>query len=316
MKHHFDSVLNQCLDMLAQGLDIEACLQRFPQEADQLRPLLEAAAAVRRVSLPEPFPQALAAGERALLAALAQSERGQRRWGIGKPLATLGVAATLAGLALLGLALAGPLRDAFNLDADAAVADGTVTSVADGSLVVETAKGTSTVVVNEKTEVELEDGSPADITIITPGTEIRIRGRQEGEDLIQAQRIEVRVEVEPPAQGLQELEFQGQVVAISNGTLTVSTPAGNVIVNLTLDTEVGGQLQVGATIKVHGSQGADGTISAREVDVLLAGGAGLDEDEDEIKEEDGDNSGPGSASDGADDSGPGSPGSGRDPGGD
>lgn len=309
MKRDFDTVLNDCLEMLARGASVDACLQAYPEHANRLRPLLAAATDVRRVRVPQPSGRAIAAGEAALLTAVSrrraemEAQRSRRGWGLFKPLAMLGAAAALA---LIGLVAAGTdiFHDAFDFGTTTTEAQefsGFVTTVADdGAFEMATDEGAATIVIDEDTVIELTDGSRVDITVITPGTELRIRGRQRGDGLVQAIEIRIEVRVEAPGldnrgpgQGVAELEFDGQVVAISDGTLTVETPAGTVTVVLTVDTEVEGQLQPGVTIEVHGTQEADGTITAREIDV---------------EDEDGDNSGSGShnSGSGSGDSGSGS----------
>jgi|GEM_PF-6982585 len=196
MERDFESVLNLALDMQAQGADIEACLQSFPRYADRLRPLLSAAALARGVRVPEPSPEALLSGQQALMAALVDHRANltgqEQRRGIGRSLIMLGAAAALAAFALIGLALGGPLRDAFDFGTDIAVADGTVTNVAGRSLDIETDDGVLTsVILGEDTVIQLADGTRLDLSALTPGTEIRIRGHQEGEGTIQAQLIEV-----------------------------------------------------------------------------------------------------------------------------
>ena len=43
----FDDILATCIERLAAGQSVESCLERFPEEAAQLEPLLRLAAAVR-----------------------------------------------------------------------------------------------------------------------------------------------------------------------------------------------------------------------------------------------------------------------------
>lgn len=53
----FETILNQCLDDMARGTPLETCLRRYPQYAEELRPLLETAMAVR-AQRPSLSPQA------------------------------------------------------------------------------------------------------------------------------------------------------------------------------------------------------------------------------------------------------------------
>lgn len=80
---------------------------------------------VRRLEVPAPSPQAIARGERALLKAI---ERGAPRpaWRLLSRPMVPAAAAVVAALILIGLAVAGPLRDAFDLGTKTPVAHGIV----------------------------------------------------------------------------------------------------------------------------------------------------------------------------------------------
>ncbi len=118
-----DHILERCLQELARTGDIEGSLRRCPEQADQLRPLLELAQMVERGYEYEDVPEALgglAAGRERLLDAAAQrrartnpaaavAPAAQRTWGLGRllrlPLATRLVGVLLAlvvGIGALG----------------------------------------------------------------------------------------------------------------------------------------------------------------------------------------------------------------------
>src|SRR3712207_777527 len=80
----FEAVLDQCLERIAAGDSIEACLRDFPQHAAALGPLLEAAARLHALDLPTlSRPAHNAARARAHAAFVAQrSARGVGRSGI------------------------------------------------------------------------------------------------------------------------------------------------------------------------------------------------------------------------------------------
>ena len=64
------------------------------------------------------------------------------------------------------------------------------------------------------------------------------------------------------------VEFRGEVTAVSGSTFTVDAQSGQFSVTLDPQTSVhGGELEVGATVKIHGYQLADGDIVAKEVEV-------------------------------------------------
>ena len=54
MNHDFETALEESLALLQSGGSVDECLQRFPQYAEELRPLLETAGAVSAVYLPAP----------------------------------------------------------------------------------------------------------------------------------------------------------------------------------------------------------------------------------------------------------------------
>lgn len=336
MAGRLESILDRCLSMMERGASEETCQQFFMrQRADELAPLLRVANELWLLEVPAPSPHAMESGERALMNRVlleGRPPRGRLTPGRGVPLAA---AAALAGLALIGLTLAGPLREAFDfqsLQTEMALADGTVTEVAADSLEISTASGRTTVVIGPGTQITDESGSSVDLEVITPGTQIRVRGLREGGAIV-AERIEVRIEVRDgdqreetrvrigegeertririrdgedetrvetrveirePAETEAELEFEGQVIARRAGALTVSTAAGDVVVAITLDTEVKGDLERATRVKVEGRRLEDGSILAREIRVLAPLEATRDGMEAEDGE-DGDNSGPGSA---------------------
>jgi hypothetical protein len=63
--------LDECLQLLQSGTDVSRCLAIYPQHASELRPLLELAAAVRKVDTPVPADAARAAGLYRILEAAA-----------------------------------------------------------------------------------------------------------------------------------------------------------------------------------------------------------------------------------------------------
>jgi len=71
-----------------------------------------------------------------------------------------------------------------------------------------------------------------------------------------------------PQAALKSVEFTGEVTAVSGSTFTVDSRLGRLTVTLAPDASVhGGSIEVGATVKVHGYQTADGDVVAQEVEV-------------------------------------------------
>jgi hypothetical protein len=105
-----EAILNECLhDMSARGGTIERCLQRYPQHAKQLIPLIQVADRVRKTSHPALSVSATKAIERRLLKRATELRRSRAKpghWSLPfslRPLVT--VAATL--VVVLALVLAG-----------------------------------------------------------------------------------------------------------------------------------------------------------------------------------------------------------------
>src|SRR5262245_48178707 len=79
-----ESILQRCLVWLAAGESVDACLRRFPERAEELRPLLEAAAALRGWQSPTLSPVARAAARERARTALAARQGLSRLRGWGR----------------------------------------------------------------------------------------------------------------------------------------------------------------------------------------------------------------------------------------
>jgi hypothetical protein len=77
MNQKFDHILDECIRALKAGDSIDACLQRYPQYADALRPLLKMAAACMDIEKPEVTIQAVRASEQMMLAAFHEKKAAQ-----------------------------------------------------------------------------------------------------------------------------------------------------------------------------------------------------------------------------------------------
>lgn len=69
MRHELSAALDQCLTWLRGGMDVESCLERYPEYAEELRQLLMVAVEVGRVIVPAVPAVARNVGERRMLAA-------------------------------------------------------------------------------------------------------------------------------------------------------------------------------------------------------------------------------------------------------
>jgi hypothetical protein len=74
MRHELDAALDQCLAWMREGMDLKTCLDRYPEYAAELRPLLEVAVDVVRVRVPASPIEARADGQRRMLAVMAQKQ--------------------------------------------------------------------------------------------------------------------------------------------------------------------------------------------------------------------------------------------------
>jgi len=73
MNREFDSALDNCLNLLREGASVEDCLARYPDHADDLRPLISLASAVRGVPVPRPDANTIEAHRRQMLDAVKNS---------------------------------------------------------------------------------------------------------------------------------------------------------------------------------------------------------------------------------------------------
>ena len=72
MRPEIDVALDECLEEMRRGCDIQQCLNRYPEYAAELRPLLETVVRVGRVLTPPAMEEARVAGRERMLAALAK----------------------------------------------------------------------------------------------------------------------------------------------------------------------------------------------------------------------------------------------------
>ena len=104
MRHEVDAALDQCLEWMRGGTAVETCLSRYPEYADELRPLLETVTQVGRVLTPPASRTARAEGQERMLAALAKRRERRERlgpvaFGLRQLLGNLFGAFTTGGLA-------------------------------------------------------------------------------------------------------------------------------------------------------------------------------------------------------------------------
>ena len=270
MKPALKQALADCLARLEAGAGIEECLRGHEALAAELRPLLEAAQALRARDVADYRPDAFQRG-RARMHAARMSETaggGRPAWaGLWRPLALTGVAAAVATLAALGLTT-GVLR--FGADTTSAQVDGVVSRVDPDAIILITADGRVSVRIAENTIVLDANGNPINGDEITPGRSARVEVEEEDGEY-SAQRIEVEDE-DDEGHGA-EVEFSGKVQTVSGGTLTIEASFGVATVLIGPNTEVKGTLNPGVAVKVHADVQADGSYLARDIETAGDGGA-------------------------------------------
>ena len=79
MKPDLAAALDDCLSSMRAGVDLQACLMRYPERADELRPLLQMATDIGAVRTPAPPDATRLAGRQRMLAALARKQALVRR---------------------------------------------------------------------------------------------------------------------------------------------------------------------------------------------------------------------------------------------
>ena len=104
MRHEVEAALDQCLERMRGGAAVETCLSRYPEYANELRPLLETVTQVGRVLTPPASRTARAEGQEQMRAALAKRQEQRERlgpvaFGLRQVLGGLLAALTSGGLA-------------------------------------------------------------------------------------------------------------------------------------------------------------------------------------------------------------------------
>ena len=308
MKAALKQALVDCLARLEAGAGIEECLRGHEALAGELRPLLEAARALRAREVSDYRPEAFQRGRARMQAArVLAAERGARSgWaGLWRPLALTGVAAVVAVMAALGFTT-GVFR--FGADTTSAKVDGVVSRVDPTAIVLITADGRLSIRIPDGTLVLDATGNEISGGDIAPGRSARIEVEKQGGEY-SAQRIEVEGE-DHEGQGA-EVEFGGAVKAVNGNAVTVTASFGTATVIIGPSTEVKGSLTPGVTVEVHANVQTDGSYLAKQIEVKSAangegGGDGGD----------GDGGGSDGGGDGGSDGGSDSSGSGSDGGGD
>ncbi|MEW6406070.1 MAG: DUF5667 domain-containing protein [Chloroflexota bacterium] len=99
----FYDVLENCLEALEGGADLESVLARYPEQADELRPILDASVAARNMAVPGPSAEAMRRGRAKVLQRAAQlrEERAPASRRVIPVFQRLSLALTIAAVFLL-----------------------------------------------------------------------------------------------------------------------------------------------------------------------------------------------------------------------
>jgi hypothetical protein len=267
MKAAVQKALADCLARLESGAGIEECLRGHEALAAELRPLLEAARALRAREAPDYRPEAFQRGRVRMQAArILAAERGGRSvWaGLWRPLALTGVAAVVAVLAALGFT-SGVFR--FGADTTSAQVDGVVSRVDPDAIIITTLDGRTTIRIGDSTLVLDATGNQISGGEIAPGRSVRIEvDEQDGE--YSARRIEVEDDDHEAKDA--EVEFGGVVTAVNGNAVTVQASFGSATVLIGPATEVKGTLTPGVTVEVDANAQNDGSYLATKIEVKSA----------------------------------------------
>ncbi len=264
--------LERCLAHINAGEPLESCLANTGAAAAELRPLLEAALAVRDLSVPPERDGGREAGRNRLHATLVAAHQ---RAAEARPRPFAYPLAAAGALAVIGLFLAmgfGAGFVHFGTSTTEPRISGVASSVHEQSLVVETAEGPVTVGLHESTQVSSANTVALRPQQIRPGSSIKIVLEARGDSLT-ALQIELLEDSEPGTEGDTpdyDVNFTGTVTQVGATSVTVRAPFGDAMVNLTPSSQVSGLLAPGAAVEVHGSPMADRSYSAETITVLPA----------------------------------------------
>lgn len=311
MKRALQEALAECVARLEAGASIDDCLRGRGARTAELRPLLEAAAALRagQGRIPEYTTQGFQSGRARMQAARAHQaeDSSGSLWPrfFGRPAALLAMVAVVALVAVLGFTTE---LFRFGADTTSAHVEGVVSRVDPDAIILTTADGQVVISIGEDTIVVDAQGTVISGGDIVPGRLASVEVEME-DGAFAGLRVEIEDNDDDETLGA-EVEFDGVVEAVGEGAITVRASFGAATVLIDTHTEVKGTLAVGLTVEVHATPEGDGSFTAREIRAEGSGddneGLGVDDNtgtgEDDVDEGDGDepsdSSGPGSGDDG------------------
>ncbi len=246
MNPDFETALEESIALLRSGSSVEACLQRFPQYAGELRPLLETAAAISEVRLPSPSPDAMRRSRERMLQ---EADRQFARQAVS-------IAPFFRYVGRFFNLLTG--KETLDMKTTTRFAF----TVAILALFIVSGLGVNLVSANALPGDALYPAKrffeKARLTFtVDPQTRVQVE-RQ----LQERRREEVRTVLEMQRQV--EVEFSGELTAFDSATWTV----GGFTLQLNARTEIQGAPQIGAMVSVRAVVGKDGTLQAESLVVV------------------------------------------------
>ena len=200
---NYNDALEDCLDVMHTGGDLQGAVARYPQHEAELRDDVRIAYALRRAAFRVVPPEGaeMRASLRltnALREARAEAQPAPRHAGsFGwltaalRPLAVVGVAA-VALLLVFGLGNSGSISSPFGgaTSAEASTVEGVVVENTNGTLTLETAQGLTKVDLNQKPTIQDAEAKLLTISDIEAGQVVRVQAKKTPQGALVAKQVD------------------------------------------------------------------------------------------------------------------------------
>lgn len=197
----YDDALEDCLDVMRSGGDLQGAVARYPQYDAELRDDVRVAYGLRRAAFRVVPPEgAEMRASLRLTNALREARAGARPsrpagafgWLTGalRPLAIAGVA--VAALVVFGLGATGSLTNPLGgaTGAEAATVEGVVVENHDGQLTLETAQGLTKVDLNQKPTIQDAEAKLLTIADLEAGQLVRVQAKKTPQGALVAKQVD------------------------------------------------------------------------------------------------------------------------------